>query len=271
MSAYWKIPLQGLVLIIGVLMFVFYVFNPSPMLFNRVHEREIADGPRALEYRALERQFEDTVVSNFVREYASGRTPIPCVHCNGDLKFATLDDRARAFGAGAVATGHYARVTRDERSGRYQLVRGVDPAKDQAYFLFSLTQEQLARAVFPVGDLAKDDVRAYARARRLPVADKPDSQEICFVPDDDYAAFVDKRTPSSSHQGEVVPQIWTYEHTLPGGQPARAFVWMQGHFYKNFTDPKIEPMILRAIAWAGKKPVGELIDYKAPARGGRRP
>src|SRR4029077_4729766 len=112
---------------------------------------------------------------------------------NSDLKFATLAERARGFGADAVATGHYARVERDEANGRYLLKRGVDPAKDQSYFLFSLTQDQLARAVFPVGDRPKDEVRDYARRRRLPVANKPDSQEICFIPDNDYRSFVDAR------------------------------------------------------------------------------
>jgi tRNA-uridine 2-sulfurtransferase len=152
----------------------------------------------------FERQFDEQVVSNFVREYAAGRTPLPCARCNSDLKFATLVERAAGFGADAVATGHYARVERDERRGRYVLKRGADPAKDQAYFLFSLTQEQLARAVFPVGDRPKHVVREYARERRLPVADKPDSQEICFIPDDDYATFVTKRAPEAAQKGTIV-------------------------------------------------------------------
>src|SRR5437764_14158742 len=99
----------------------------------------------------FERQFDEQVVSNFVREYAAGRTPLPCAHCNSDLKFATLADRARGFGADAVATGHYARVERDGATGRFLLKRGVDAGKDQSYFLFSLTQDQLGRALFPVG------------------------------------------------------------------------------------------------------------------------
>src|ERR1700730_8477341 len=111
----------------------------------------------------FEQQFDEQVVSNFVQEYAAGRTPLPCARCNSDLKFATLADRARGFGADAVATGHYARVEHDPGSGRSVLRRGVDPAKDQSYFLFSLTQDQLARAVFPVGDRRKDAVRDYAR------------------------------------------------------------------------------------------------------------
>jgi len=140
----------------------------------------------------FEREFETHVVSNFVSEYAAGRTPIPCVHCNGDLKFATLAARAEGFGADAVATGHYARVERDAATGRYLLKRGCDAAKDQSYFLFTLTQAQLAHAAFPVGALDKQAVRAQARALDLPVADKPDSHEICFVPDGDQAGFVEK-------------------------------------------------------------------------------
>src|SRR5438093_2304535 len=144
----------------------------------------------------FERQFDEQVISNFVGEYLHGRTPLPCAHCNTDLKFATLAERARGFGADRVATGHYARVARNETTGRYLLMRGLDSSKDQAYFLFALTQDQLAHAVFPVGDRPKAEVREYARRRRLPVADKPDSQEICFVPDRDYASFVACRAPS---------------------------------------------------------------------------
>jgi tRNA-uridine 2-sulfurtransferase len=154
----------------------------------------------------FERQFDEQVVSNFVREYAAGRTPLPCAHCNSDLKFATLADRARSFGADAVATGHYARVERDGTTGRSLLKRGVDPTKDQAYFLFSLTQEQLACALFPVGDWPKEAVRQYARRRGLPVADKPDSQEICFIPDRDYAEFVTARAPDAPREGTIVDQ-----------------------------------------------------------------
>jgi len=144
----------------------------------------------------FEAQFADQVISNFVREYASGRTPIPCVHCNGDLKFATLSERASAMGADFVATGHYARVERGP-DGRCRLLRGVDSAKDQSYFLFTLTQAQLAHAMFPVGGLDKAAVRERARALGLPVADKHDSHEICFVPDGDHAAFIDRHAPAA--------------------------------------------------------------------------
>lgn len=138
----------------------------------------------------FERKFNETVVSDFVREYAAGRTPIPCVHCNGDLKFATLVERAAGFDAAVVATGHYARVERAGAHGRYRLLRGTDPAKDQSYFLFTLTQAQLAHANFPVGALDKAVVREVARELGLQVAEKPDSHEICFVPGGDHAAFL---------------------------------------------------------------------------------
>jgi len=152
----------------------------------------------------LERQFDEIVVSNFVREYAAGRTPIPCAHCNNELKFATLVEKAAGFGADIVATGHYARVTLGD-NGRYHLWRGIDDTKDQGYFLFGLTQAQLQHALFPVGEMRKVDVRAAARARHIPVSDKPDSQEICFVPDGNYAAVVERRMPGDV-SGAVVDQ-----------------------------------------------------------------
>jgi tRNA-specific 2-thiouridylase len=151
----------------------------------------------------FERQFQDTVIANFVREYAAGRTPLPCAHCNSDLKFAALLDRARGLGAEQVATGHYARVEQ-ARGGRWLLRRSADQDKDQSYFLFSLTQEQLAGAAFPVGTLTKTEVRAQARQLGLKVADKPDSQEICFVADGNYAAFVARKEPSVARAGSIV-------------------------------------------------------------------
>jgi len=143
----------------------------------------------------LERRFSETVVANFVGEYAAGRTPLPCAHCNSDLKFSTLVERARGFDARQVATGHYARVERAP-GGRWVLRRGVDPGKDQSYFLFALTQDQLACARFPLGSLAKPAVREQARRLGLAVADKADSQEICFVPGGDYATLVAARAPA---------------------------------------------------------------------------
>jgi len=152
----------------------------------------------------VEDRFRDTVVRNFVEEYAAGRTPIPCVHCNADLKFAALLERAAGFGAAAVATGHYAHVEFDEDARRYRLYRGTDARKDQSYFLFSLTQHQLAHAWFPVGRLCKDEVRAHARRLNLDVADKPDSHEICFVPDGRTAAFVERHVDSAPGPGDIV-------------------------------------------------------------------
>jgi tRNA-specific 2-thiouridylase len=171
----------------------------------------------------FEEKFHETVVSDFVREYAAGRTPIPCVHCNGDLKFATLVERAAGFGADLVATGHYARVARDEASGRFRLLRGRDAAKDQSYFLFTLTQAQLAHAVFPLGDLDKPAVREQARALDLAVADKPDSHEICFVADGDHTGFLEahgvRRSAGEIRNvaGEVVGQH-TGVHRFTVGQ-----------------------------------------------------
>jgi tRNA-specific 2-thiouridylase len=153
----------------------------------------------------LEQHFQETVVSNFVNEYVAGRTPIPCAHCNSDLKFSTLLDRARGLGATQVATGHYARISR-AADGLWELRRGADLEKDQSYFLFSLTQEQLAGAMFPVGVLSKAEVREQARRLELLVADKPDSQEICFIPDGDYASFVAKREPSRTRGGAIVDE-----------------------------------------------------------------
>jgi tRNA-specific 2-thiouridylase len=150
-----------------------------------------------------ESRFDEQVVSNFVREYTTGRTPIPCAHCNADLKFSTLLERSLGFGADGLATGHYARIEQTS-DGTFLLRRGADTAKDQTYFLFSLTQEQLRRAWFPVGNLDKAQVREHARRLQLRVASKPDSQEICFIPDGDYAAFVERSAPELTRDGAIV-------------------------------------------------------------------
>lgn len=141
----------------------------------------------------LERDFERAVVQPFVSSYLSGETPIPCVSCNSRLKFASLDRLALSLGCEKVATGHYARVDFDQVTNRYKLLRGQNQQKDQSYFLWELTQEQLSRAMFPLGEMSKPEARDTARQHGLDgVAEKRESQEICFVPDGDYAGFIDR-------------------------------------------------------------------------------
>src|SRR5213592_2789869 len=149
-----------------------------------------------------EDRFERDVVRPFVQEYLSGRTPIPCSLCNNHLKFDQLLIVARQIGADAVATGHYAHVEFDDSRGRWLLKRPTDLAKDQTYFLFGLTQEQLSRTLFPLGGMTKPQVRELARQHGLALAEKPDSQEICFVPGGDYKNFLDAYL---AEQGESLP------------------------------------------------------------------
>jgi tRNA-specific 2-thiouridylase len=151
-----------------------------------------------------EEEFDRVVIDRFVDAYRAGQTPVPCVACNRDLKFGSLLRRALAWDATAVATGHYARITRDPATGRALLWKGSDPAKDQSDFLWPLTQEQLRAARFPLGHLTKSAVRARARAAGLPVADKPESQEICFIPDGDYRKFLARRSPEALRPGPIV-------------------------------------------------------------------
>jgi len=139
----------------------------------------------------FEQLFEQQVVKPFVEEYLAGRTPIPCTLCNNHVKFDQLLELAAGIGAGRIATGHYARICQDPETGCFQLWRGADPDKDQTYFLFGLTQQQLARTLFPLGEFTKAEVRHMARGFALPVAAKGESQEICFVPNGDYAAFIE--------------------------------------------------------------------------------
>ena len=139
----------------------------------------------------FEQRFEDQVVKPFIGEYLAGRTPIPCTLCNNFIKFDEFLDMAEGVGAAKIATGHYARIDFNDLSHRYEMRKSVDTAKDQTYFLFGLKQDQMARTMFPLGGYLKPQVRELARELGIPVADKPDSQEICFVPNGDYAGFID--------------------------------------------------------------------------------
>lgn len=146
--------------------------------------------------------FSQTVIARFTAGYAAGTTPNPCVECNRSVKFAALLERARVFGASALATGHYARVTGDEGSKR--LLKGLDHSKDQSYVLYMLDQEELSMARFPVGSYTKSEIRAVARELGLRTADKPESQEICFVPSGDSHAFLADALPEGSRPGPIL-------------------------------------------------------------------
>ena len=152
----------------------------------------------------MREEFEQAVIGYFVDEYARGRTPNPCIACNQSIKFSLLLDKMTALGLDGIATGHYARVADDPGAGRRLLLRGRDPAKDQSYVLYGLTQGQLRRLRLPIGEYTKNAVRDLAREFRLPVADKPDSQEICFVPRGTYADVVARFHPEALRPGPIV-------------------------------------------------------------------
>ena len=152
----------------------------------------------------LSPEFRATVIDYFIREYEAGRTPNPCVFCNRRIKFGAMWDAARKLGADYLATGHYAKIRQDPATGRHLLCRGADRSKDQSYFLCRLTQEQLSRTLFPLGDLEKPAVRALAEAHGLINAQKRDSQDICFVPDGDYVSFITRCVGHESPTGPFV-------------------------------------------------------------------
>ena len=157
----------------------------------------------------FEEQFEQRVVRPFVDQYLAGRTPIACTNCNTDVKFEPLLRMARQIGAERLATGHYARIRRNESTGRHELLRARDESKDQSYFLWGLSQEQLAGSDFPLGEMTKEEVRELARRVSLPVAEKPESMELCFVPNGNYVQFIhayshERRIPIGESEGEIV-------------------------------------------------------------------
>ena len=199
----------------------------------------------------FEEQFEQSVVKPFVEEYLAGRTPIPCTLCNNFIKFDRFLEMADSVGAQEMATGHYARIRYDQASDRWQLLRAVDGTKDQTYFLFGLTQRQLARTLFPLGGLTKPEVRELARGMGLAVAAKGDSQEICFVPNGDYAAFLAaylKATgvPVELTRGEIVTsggrKLGEHEgvHHFTIGQRRGLGVATGEPLYVIATDPKTQ-------------------------------
>ena len=153
----------------------------------------------------LKAAFEETVIDEFLSEYVRGRTPNPCIRCNQLIKFEALWKRTGKLGADFLATGHHARINR-KGGRRYALLKGRDPNKDQSYFLYSMTARQLGRTLFPVGDYTKEQVRAMARDFKLPVADRVESQEICFIPDNNYVRFLKERSPEAFQPGPIVDE-----------------------------------------------------------------
>lgn len=159
------------------------------------------------EFFSLKEQFQSQVIDRFISEYRAGKTPNPCIDCNREIKFGALLELARRRGFDALATGHYARVARDGASGRWLLKKAVDEQKDQSYVLYQLTQEQLAQVRFPLGGLSKAQARALAEQHGLLNAHRPDSQDICFIPDGDYAAFIQRATGEPPASGRFIDSV----------------------------------------------------------------
>jgi len=167
----------------------------------------------------LRKEFEEKVISDFCQEYARGRTPNPCIRCNKYLKFNTLMARAEKLGADYLVTGHHARIEYDAKKKRYLLKKGVDKEKDQSYFIYLLNQAHLRRILMPIGHLTKEEVREIARKKGLPVTERVESQEICFIPDNDYPGFLRQRIPEAFKPGPIVG----FDHKILGKHKGIAY------------------------------------------------
>ena len=188
--------------------------------------------------------FRESVIGPFIRSYESGCTPNPCIECNRCLKFGLLYERMRVLGCDCIVTGHYARISRDPESGRYLLLRAADPGKDQSYVLYSLTQEQLRHTAFPLGEYRKEETRAIAAAQGFCNAERRDSQDICFVPDGDYAAFLSRTTGKQYAEGSFVDREGReigrhkgYIHYTIGQRRGLGIAW-QHPLYVTGIDPE---------------------------------
>jgi tRNA-uridine 2-sulfurtransferase len=203
----------------------------------------------------FEQRFEDEVVRPFIKDYLEGRTPVPCTLCNNFIKFDQFLEMADGVGADTIATGHYARLSRNADTGRHEMRTSRDAAKDQSYFLWGLTQDQLSRTAFPLGSMVKSEVRELAREFNLPVAEKGDSQEICFVPNGDYAAFIEayfreQGVESTYTRGEIVSTdgsvLGEHEgaHHFTIGQRRGLRVATGQALYVIETDPKTQRVVV---------------------------
>jgi len=193
------------------------LLQPRDKLAGAADARRVAD-KLGIPHRVIDFSdiFADKVIADFCREYRRGRTPNPCIRCNRYIKFGALLEKARELGADFIATGHHARIERDQAGGRYLLKKGADGNKDQSYFLGTLTQQQLSQILLPVGSFSKDRVRKIADRLGLPVAARPESQEICFVPGDDYPKFLKGYIPEAAEPGLILDRRGNILGSHPG-------------------------------------------------------